>query len=211
MKTDIILIGGGDHCGNCIDTIEQENKFKIAGIIDVPEKLHQKVLGYEIFATDDDLPQLVKDYKYFLITIGHILTAQPRIKVYNLIKKYEVILPVIKSPLSYVSPHAQIEEGTIIMPFAVIDALVKVGKNCIVQYHSMLAHGAVLEDHCHVSVNSVLGKCLIKTGTFIGVNCWINNGVSVAANSVIGSASNVVRSIENTGVYAGNPAKELKK
>jgi len=210
MKTPIILIGGGDHCGNCIDTIEQENKFTIAGIVDVPEKLHQKVLGYEIIASDDDLQHLVKEYRHFLITIGHILTAAPRINVYNAIKKYDVILPVIVSPLAYVSPHAQVEEGSIIMPFAVIDALVKVGKNCIVQYHTMLAHGAVLEDHCHVSVNSVLGKCRIGTGTFVGVNCWINNGVSVASNSVIGSASNVIRTIEQSGVYAGNPAKKIR-
>lgn len=210
MKESIILIGGGDHCGNCIDTIEQENKFKIAGIVDVPDKLHKKVLGYEIFASDDDLPRLVNEYKYFLISIGHILTAEPRIKAYTALKKYDVQLPVIVSPLAYVSPHASIGEGSIIMPFAVIDALVSVGNNCIVQYHSMLAHGAVLEDHCHVSVNSVLGKCRLKTGTFVGVNCWINNGVSVAHNSVIGSASNVIKSIDETGVYAGNPAKRIR-
>lgn len=210
MKDSIILIGGGDHCGNCIDTIEQENKFKIAGIVDIPEKLHQKVLGYEIFATDNDIPQLVKDYKYFLISIGHILTAGPRIKMYNTLKSYGVQLPVVVSPLAYVSPHASIGEGTIIMPFAVIDTLVNVGNNCIIQYHSMLAHGAILEDHCHVSVNSVLGKCRLESGTFVGVNCWINNGVRVAPRTVIGSASNVIKSINETGVYAGNPAKRIK-
>lgn len=209
-KDEIVLIGGGDHCGNCIDTIEQEGSFKIAGIVDMPEKMHQKVLGYEIFACDDDIPKLVKEYKYFLISIGHILTAELRINVFRKIKKYDVILPTIISPLAYVSPHARIGEGTIIMPFAVIDALVNVGNNCIVQYHSMLAHGAVLEDHCHVSVNSVLGKCHVKTGTFIGVNCWINNNTTIAPNSVIGSASNVIKSINETGTYAGNPAKRIK-
>jgi sugar O-acyltransferase (sialic acid O-acetyltransferase NeuD family) len=209
-KEEIVLIGGGDHCGNCIDTIEQENKFKIAGIVDVPEKIHQKVFGYEIFASDDDLQRLANEYKYFLITIGQIMTAAPRIRVYNSIKKYNVILPVIISPLAYISKYAHIGEGSIIMPFAVIDANVVIGKNCIVQYHTMLAHGAVLEDHCHVSVNSVLGKCRIGSGTFIGVNCWINNGVSIATESVIGSASNVIRTFEQSGVYAGNPAKRIK-
>jgi len=29
-------------------------KYKIAGIVDLPEKLHQKILGYEIIAADDD-------------------------------------------------------------------------------------------------------------------------------------------------------------
>ena len=40
----IILIGGGGHCKSCIDVIEQAGTFQIAGIVDVPEKLHQKAL-----------------------------------------------------------------------------------------------------------------------------------------------------------------------
>ena len=34
----IILIGGGGHALSCIDVIEQENKFKIVGIVDSKEK-----------------------------------------------------------------------------------------------------------------------------------------------------------------------------
>ena len=54
MKEKIILVGGGGHCKSCIDVIEQEGAYQIAGVVDVPEKLHQKILGYEIIATDDD-------------------------------------------------------------------------------------------------------------------------------------------------------------
>ncbi len=67
MKENIILIGGGGHCKACIDVIEQEGNYQIAGIVDLPEMLHQKVLGYEIIATDKDFPDLVKEYKNFLI------------------------------------------------------------------------------------------------------------------------------------------------
>ncbi len=31
---EIILVGGGGHCKSVIDVIEQEAKYKIAGIID---------------------------------------------------------------------------------------------------------------------------------------------------------------------------------
>ena len=58
MKEKIILIGGGGHCKSCIDVIVQEGKYRIAGIVDLPEKLHQKILGYEIISTDDDMPRL---------------------------------------------------------------------------------------------------------------------------------------------------------
>jgi len=37
MKEKIILIGGGGHCKSCIDVIEQEGRFIIAGIVLAPE------------------------------------------------------------------------------------------------------------------------------------------------------------------------------
>ena len=52
---NLILIGGGDYCKSCIDVVEQDGTFQIVGIVNMPEKLHQKVLGYEVIATDDDL------------------------------------------------------------------------------------------------------------------------------------------------------------
>ena len=39
MKKPIILIGGGGHCKSCIDVIEQEGKYRIVGILDLPEML----------------------------------------------------------------------------------------------------------------------------------------------------------------------------
>ena len=39
QKEKIILIGGGGHCKSVIDIIETENKFQIAGILDLPEKV----------------------------------------------------------------------------------------------------------------------------------------------------------------------------
>ena len=64
-KPEIILIGGGGHCKACIDVIELDGGFQIAGIIDTPEKVGQNILGYPIIGTDDDLKELSNKYDYF--------------------------------------------------------------------------------------------------------------------------------------------------
>jgi FlaA1/EpsC-like NDP-sugar epimerase len=99
----IILIGGGGHCKSCIDVIEQSGKFQIAGIVDVPEKLHQKILGYEVIATDNDLLRMVKEYENFLITLGQIKSPEKRIRIFQTLKESEAKLPTIISPLAYIS------------------------------------------------------------------------------------------------------------
>ena len=51
----IILVGGGGHCKSVIDVIEQERKFKIAGIIDKPSLIGTKILQYSVIGSDKDL------------------------------------------------------------------------------------------------------------------------------------------------------------
>ncbi|MFO8090861.1 MAG: hypothetical protein R6U13_13555 [Desulfatiglandaceae bacterium] len=79
MKQSILLVGGGGHCKSCIDVIEQEGKYQIAGIVDLPEKQGQSVMGYAVLGTDGDLPELVRTYPNVLITLGQIKTPERRI------------------------------------------------------------------------------------------------------------------------------------
>ncbi len=51
----ILLIGGGGHCKYCIDVIKQGGKYQIAGVVDLPEKQGQSVLGYAVLGTGEDL------------------------------------------------------------------------------------------------------------------------------------------------------------
>src|SRR3972149_4045061 len=83
MKEKIILIGGGGHCRACIDVIEQEGRFTVAGIVDMPEKQHQTVLGYPMIGTDADLAELIMTFRNVLITLGHIKSPMRRLELFN--------------------------------------------------------------------------------------------------------------------------------
>ena len=182
----IILIGGGGHCKSCIDVIEQEKKYKIAGIVDLPEKIGNKILGYTVFASDYDLPELAKNYDYCLITLGQIGTAEKRIKLFELLKNLEMKFPVITSPTAYVSKHAEIEEGTIVMHGAIINAGAKVGKNTIINSKALLEHDSLIEDHCHVSTASVInGGVILRKGSFYGSGSISKQYVEIPENSFI--------------------------
>ncbi|MDP8230763.1 MAG: acetyltransferase [Candidatus Gorgyraea atricola] len=210
MKENIILIGGGGHCKACIDVIESEDRFRIAGIVDIKEKLHQKVLGYEIIACDEDLGDLVKTYRNFLIAIAQIKNPGKRVEKFKQLKKIKACLPVIVSPLAYISKHADIAEGTIVLHEAFINSGAKIGKNCIINTNAIVEHDVIIEDNCHISTGSIVnGESCIQERTFIGSNSVIGNNVNIAKNTVVGAGSVVARSIDESGIYAGNPAKRL--
>ncbi len=196
MKEKIILIGGGGHCKSCIDVIEQAETFQIAGIVDLPEKLHQKILGYEIIATDNDLPQLVNEYENFLITIGQIKSPDKRIRIFQTLKESGAKLPVIISPLAYVSKHAEIGDGTIIMHHALINAGAKIGNNCIINSKALIEHDAIIGDHCHIATSAVInGGVKVGRGTFFGSNAVCKEYIEIGENAVIGCGAKIIKNV----------------
>lgn len=191
MKERIVLIGGGGHCHSVIDVIEQTNKYEIIGIVDTKENIGKKVLDYKIIACDDDLETIFLSCKNALITVGQIKSNKIRVKIYNNLKKIGFNLPVIISPLAYVSKHSSIEEGTIIMHHALVNANAKIGKNCIINTKALIEHDCVIGDNCHISTASVL-----------------NGGVRVKENSFFGSNATSKQSIEIDGfIKAGSLVK----
>lgn len=186
MKPKIILIGGGGHCKACIDVIEQENKYSIAGIVDLPEKKGSKILGYEIIAHDDEIPKLVKDYPNFLITMGQITSPEPRIRLFEWVKQHGGKLPFIISPIAYVSNHAIIEKGTIVMHQAMVNAGATIGKNCIINNKALIEHDASIGDHCHISTAAVVnGGVKIGEKSFYGSGAVSKQYIEIPANSFI--------------------------
>lgn len=209
-KQPIILVGGGGHCISCIDVIEQTGLYEIIGILDQPSKVGDKVLNYSIIGTDNDIPLLADKYQNFHITIGQIKTPKLRIDIYNRIKKSKGKLPTILSPLAYISKYALIDEGTIIMHHALVNASSKIGKACIINSKALIEHEAVIGDFCHISTSSSInGQSIIGNNSFVGSNAVIANNIIITEDTVISAGSQVLKDIEIPGIYIGNPLKRI--
>ncbi len=180
MKTPIILIGGGGHCHSVIDVIEQENRFSIAGIVDLPKNVGKQVMGYKVIGCDDDLQDLRKHYQYAVITTGQIQSSQLRQRLYQQLTSIGFKLPIIVSPLAYVANTANLDEGSVIMHHALVNANASVGKCCIINTKALVEHDAVIEDFCHISTAAVVnGGVRIKTGCFFGSNATSKQAIEV--------------------------------
>ena len=92
---DIIIIGAGGHAKACIDVLESENKFNIAGLVD-SSKNNNEVLGIPIIGNDDDLEKIYNDIVNAIIGIGQIKSSEIRVKIYKKLLKIGFSLPVIK-------------------------------------------------------------------------------------------------------------------
>lgn len=187
---DLYLVGGGGHCRSCIDVIELEGQYKIKGIFDKKENIGLYVLGYKIIGEDDDLKDYISSNAYFLITVGQIKTAEIRMKIFEKLKNNKANIATIISPNAYISKHATISEGTIVLHHALVNASAHIGVNCIINTKSLIEHDALVGDHCHISTAAVInGGCKIEEGSFVGSNAVLKEAVIVKTKSIISAGS----------------------
>jgi len=186
----IVLIGAGGHCRSVIDVIEQNGQYKIAGIVDNSLSIGTNVFGYSILGNDEDLPKIALTFKYALISVGQIKSASLRIRLFNLALKAGFELPSIISPLAYVSKHASIGKGVVVMHNALINSNAIIGDNCIINSKALLEHDCEISNHCHISTNAIInGGVKIGPESFIGSGVITKQSITINKNSFIKAGS----------------------
>lgn len=201
----IIVVGAGGHSKACIDVIEQEGRFTIIGLTAQHPEVGSTVFGYSVIGTDVDFRSLISSAPNATIAVGQIDTPAPRVRLYEILKQIGYEMPMIVSPRAYVSRHAEVGEGTIVMHGATINAGARVGRNCIVNSHALIEHDAIVGDHCHVSTGAVLnGNVTVGERTFIGSRSVIKEGVSLGPSCVVGMGLSIRHDQEPNARVKGN-------
>jgi sugar O-acyltransferase (sialic acid O-acetyltransferase NeuD family) len=189
----IILVGGGGHCKSCIDVIENENKYKIIGIID---KKKNFLLNYKVFAESYLNKKLIKN-NYAFVTVGQIKNYKVRAKLFNRLKDLGFKMPYIISPSAYISKHAVIGQGTIVMHGAIVNAGAVVGNNCIINTNSLVEHDVVIGDHTHISTKATInGGVVIGSKVFVGSHSIIKDNISIGECSIVGAGLYIKKNLQ---------------
>lgn len=186
----IYLVGGGGHCVSCIDVIESVGQFTIVGIFDTEEKKGQTVLGYPILGGDAEISKYVNSDAEFLITVGQIKTSEVRKKIAKHLTSLNAKFATVISAKAYVSKHAKVKPGTIVMHGALVNAGASVGEHCIINTKALIEHEVKIEDFCHVSTGAIVnGNVVVKESVFLGSQAVTLQGITIAAETVIPAGS----------------------
>jgi len=183
---NLYLVGAGGHCHSCIDVVEQEKKYAIQGLFDLPARVGEKVLNYPILGTDDDFAKYVSPQNYFLITLGQVKSAEARIRVYEKLKNLNAQFAVVVSPRAYVSKHSHLGAGTIVLHGGLVNAGSRVGVNCILNSQALIEHDAIIEDHCHISTGAIVnGGCQVGAQSFVGSQATLRHSLKIPMKSFV--------------------------
>ena len=174
-------------------------------MIGLPEQRHTQHFGYSVIGTDDDLPQLVKNHPFALVTVGQLQSPDPRIRLCTQLLKLGFQLPVVIASTALVSRHATIGPGTVVMHRAIVNAGAKIGSNCIINTRALIEHDAIVEDHCHISTGAILnGGAVVGSSSFIGSGSVIKEGITLGKRCIVGMGLSVRRNQADHSRFVGN-------
>lgn len=206
----LILVGGGGHCKSVIEAVESVN-FSIKGILDLPQYVGDKILGYEVLGSDDDIPLYVDECD-FLVTLGYIKNPTLRNNLHKRIEDAGGNLATVIASTAHVSKYAQLGAGTVVLHGAMVNAGAIIGKGCIINTLANIEHDAIVGNFCHISTGAMVnGDCHVGDNTFLGSQSVMVNATSIPANSVFAAACLIRKNLTIEGLYAGNPAVLIKK
>jgi len=203
-REKILLLGMGGHSRSCIDVIQSEDRFEIAGFV-INDVTDSAIDGdFEILGSDQDLPNLRRRIRHGFVTVGQIQTASTRMTLYYSLQSNLFEVPTIISPRAYVSPNSIVGDGSIVMHGSVINAGAIVGSNCIINSCALIEHDSMIGDHSHISTGALVnGSVQIKEGSFIGSGAIVNNNVVIGKSCVVSSGHRVDADLADGTIYKG--------
>lgn len=133
-------------------------------------------------------------------------------KSYNIIGgDTRLILRTIGDGKITIGDHVGISNSALVSASSIIiEDDVMIGGSCKIwdtDFHSIR-----FEDRNRAQDHDYQSKSIhIKRGAFIGGGCTILKGVTIGEESIVGAGSVVVKSIPSGEIWAGNPARFIKK
>ena len=133
--------------------------------------------GVPVIGKIERIKDLFPEYKYLLVTIGN---NKLRERVNNEAAEIGYSFPNLILPSAYVSPHATIGTGVILLNNVVVQNGAKLGNGTILNAGVEAHQDAVIGNNVLIYTNSV-----VRSNTVVGDRAWIGSTVTISTGAKV--------------------------
>ena len=133
--------------------------------------------GIPVIGKTSDMASFYPEYKLLLVTIGNNALRE---RLYTEARNIGCSFPNIIHPSAYISPHAHIGSGCVILNNAVVQNNAKCGDGCILNPGVELHHDSTIGSCCLIYTNSV-----VRSLAHVGDRVWIGSNTTISTGSSV--------------------------
>ena len=204
----LLILGAGGHGRVVAEAAAACGKFRRIAFLDDGVS-GGRVQEYEVLGGFADIEKRTEQFGNAAVALGNNAL---RLRLMDRLKAAGYALPVIVHPHAYVSEHASIEEGTVVLSGAAVSTGSRFGRGCILNTLSSVDHDCVLLDGVHICPGAHLaGTVRVGRCARVYTAAGVGNNVAIGEGSDIGAGAAVVKDIPAHVLAAGVPARVKKE
>ncbi|MDP9958405.1 acetyltransferase [Chryseobacterium lathyri] len=207
----IAIIGSG-HLGQQIaHHIHHDSSDKVVAFFDEFQPVNTIIGQTPVIGGNNDVITKYQQNEFdaVLIAIGYKHLETKKEMFQNLDGKVPFYTFVHSS--CYRDPSAFIGQGAVLYPGCVIDQNVRIEDNVLMNISCTVAHDSIIGKHSFLSPSvAIAGFVNIQEQCIIGINSTIIDNITIAAKTQIGGGGVVIKDIDTSGLYVGNPVKFIR-
>jgi acetyltransferase EpsM len=216
MKKIIILggIGNGSVIASAIRDAQNRgfDEFEFAGFLNDRIEAGDLIEGFPVLGKLDDAKKFIDSGYFFINTIYRIDGQKTRITLFRDLCIPRTSLATFIHPSAYIAPDVTISPGVVIMPNVSISPGVEIGLCSLIMPGASVGHNTTIGDFCHLAAQSCISSFVnISEGVHIGLNATVRENTTIGRYAALGMGSVLLNNISESEIWAGNPAKFLRK
>lgn len=207
----IAIIGSG-HLGQQIAYhIHQDTEDQVVAFFDEYQEKTIFVNGIPVIGGNNDILNEFENTSFdeILIAIGYKHIDFKK-NIFEELKDKIPFYTFVHSSV-YVDSSAKIGQGSVIYPRCVIDQEVVIGENVLLNVSCSIAHNTKIGSNSFLSPSvAIAGFVNVGKQCIVGINSTIIDNINIAPKTQIGGGTVVIKHIEKSGLYVGNPARFIR-
>lgn len=202
----VAIIGAGGHGRVVADCAMAQGGLELAGFIDqAMERAGTTQMGVAVHCPPVDAPGI--GAQGVLLGVGD---NRRRLAILAHSRMANLALPVVVHPRAWISPHAHLGDGTVVMANATVQTNCRIGAAVIINTNASVDHDCELADGVHVSPGAHLaGNVTVGECSHIGLGASIIQGIRIGRDCLIAAGAVVIRDVPDGVRAAGVPAQPM--
>jgi sugar O-acyltransferase (sialic acid O-acetyltransferase NeuD family) len=172
MKEKLLLVGAGG-----LGRVVLEHAAEMYDCAFLDDRTLSSVDGTPVIGKIEDIKKLYNDYHLLVVTIGNNALRE---KIYKRAAKIGYKFPNIIVSSAYISPHARLGTGLIILNNAVVQNNASIGDGTILNPGVEAHHDSTIGKYCLIYTNSV-----VRSLTHVGDRAWIGSTATISTRAFV--------------------------
>jgi sugar O-acyltransferase (sialic acid O-acetyltransferase NeuD family) len=212
---ELLIVGAGGFARETAQAVAALNAvrptWRLLGFLDDDPLLHGRGIDGVPVIGGTDLAQSLPRAR-LVVCVGNPHGYFARARIVERLGVSPGRYATIVHPSASISASSSVGPGSVVLAQSVLTASVEVGAHVAVMPHAVLTHDVQVADFATVASGVRFGGAVrVERGAYLGSGALIREQVTIGEWSLVGMGSVVLRDVPAAQVWAGNPARLLRK